>query len=607
VSTRLKQTILIALLVALYAFHVQFKLNKIFAHPTWDPNDDVGQFWSEAAFHYGVAKFFAENSAREWSKLAHDRTVQYPDTVNDWAEFTIAMEIPVGVLYRALSPPIHFHVFVVWYAALVGSLTIFAVFWLGQTLWKNAGAGVASAIFYATMYPSYGRTVKNLFLREDFAAPLIVLALGFMIRALENCRAGMPAGLPANGAKSSHSLGHSRPTDFIMAAVFWILALASWHLTQFVLAVAVAALAVYFIAPRHELSGLPRNFLLFVAILTIAGVAVPVLRAKMFVFSLPMCALFGLLAANFVSGRARRVVIFAGVAAVFVAAASLLQKSFSEYAHVYALFWEKLKFFGQKPDDPSQLSFEARMLWEGAFETASMRDFWRSLHFALPLGALGAWFAWRKGARGLRIFVIFALILLPLAWLVLRFFTFFSFATAVLAGGLMAQRRFWRHLAVVGAAAQFAFLPRGPMAREQPAPDEYKPIVRWILENTAPDAPILATISESPVVWAHTKRPMMLHSKFENWQVRQRYGELLRKIYASEDEFYAFAKLRGARFFVFDTGFLYAAKDSRRYKAEKMGELEPNCAAVLFARAPERLRHFRLRAASGRFAVFEVL
>ena len=32
---------------------------------------------------------------------------------------------------------------------------------------------------YAALYPSYGRTVKNLFLREDFAIPLMIFALFF--------------------------------------------------------------------------------------------------------------------------------------------------------------------------------------------------------------------------------------------------------------------------------------------------------------------------------------------------------------------------------------------------------------------------------------------
>jgi len=43
----------------LYVFHTHLKTEKIFAHPTWDGQEDAGQFWSEFSFHYRFAKFFA--------------------------------------------------------------------------------------------------------------------------------------------------------------------------------------------------------------------------------------------------------------------------------------------------------------------------------------------------------------------------------------------------------------------------------------------------------------------------------------------------------------------------------------------------------------------
>src|SRR5882762_843080 len=99
----------LAVVTALYAFRVHLKTAKIFANPTWDARDEVGQFWSEAAFQYRFAKFFATHPASEWGQLSRDRDVQYPDTINDWAEFTVAMEVPVGVLYRWLKPSMALH------------------------------------------------------------------------------------------------------------------------------------------------------------------------------------------------------------------------------------------------------------------------------------------------------------------------------------------------------------------------------------------------------------------------------------------------------------------------------------------------------------------
>ncbi len=142
---RARLLVCLALVGLLYVFHVHLKTAKIFANPGWNAQDETGQFWSEAAFQYRFAKFFAEHPAADWGQLARDRDVQHPDTIDDWAEFTVAMEVPVGVLYRWLKPAMPFHVFVVWYDCLVSSLSLFAVFLLARALWRSDGAGVVAA------------------------------------------------------------------------------------------------------------------------------------------------------------------------------------------------------------------------------------------------------------------------------------------------------------------------------------------------------------------------------------------------------------------------------------------------------------------------------
>jgi len=109
------------------------------------------------------------------------------------------------------------------------------------------------------------------------------------------------------------------------------------------------------------------------------------------------------------------------------------------------------------------------------------------------------------------------------------------------------------------------------------------------------------------VLWAHTGRPIILHPKFENRTIRERYREFLEAIYARETQFHEFCVKNGADYFVYDISFLLDAKESRRYKADKLGPLDPNCAAVLFQQHPERLRQFEPEFAEGRFAVFRVL
>ena len=571
----------LAIVCVLYAYHVHLKTAKIFANPTWDARDEVGQFWSEFAFHYRFAKFFAEHPVRDWRQLAHDRDVQYPDAVNDWAEFTVAMEVPVGVLYRWLKPATPFHVFVVWYDCLVSSLSLFAVFFLARTLWRSDGAGVFASALYAGLYPSYGRTVKNLFLREDFAIPLIVFALFFTVRALQERKVRAQ----------------------VLAALFWLAALASWHLTQFVMApLVVAAVLVYL--GKGETPRLPWLVLLLAA----GAVLIPVLRAKQFYLSPTMCSLYALSLAVWINGgRKRATILFAGWLAVFLALGALLQKSYGEYAHVYQLFLCKLRFLGVKPIDPATLPWEARSLWEGAFDTANWSEWWHSLQWCLPFSLVAMWQAWRQKQVTPRVMAVFTLLLFPLAWMVVRYFTFLGFVAAVLAAGLITRRIWWKLAVVVATVWELVMLNSRPLERQQPSPDEYRPIVKWLQESAASNAVVLASISESPVFLAHTGRPIILHSKFENQGIRERYREMLEAIYGSEEQFYQFARKYGADYVVYDAGYLFAAADSRRYKADKMGPLEPNCTAVLFADRPEQLQHFRLQISNPRFAVFRVL
>ena len=578
-TARARLWLCLAIVAGLYILHVGLKTQKIFRNPTWNAQEEVGQFWSEAAFHYRFAKFFAEHPLRDWSQLAQDRAVQFPDTIDDWAEFTVAMEIPVGLLYRWVQPAWPLHVCVVWYDCCVASLTLFAVFFLARALWRSDGAGVVASILYASLYPSYGRTVKNLFLREDFAIPLIVAALFFSVRAVQD----------------------QRVRDQIGAAAFWLAALASWHLTQFVLAVGVGA-AVLVYLDRGATPRLPW----FVLLLGIGSVVIPVLRAKQLYASVTLCVLFALAVASWCNGgRPRALLVFGATLAGLLALSAGLQKSYGEYAHVYQLFLYKLRFLGVKPVHPGALPWEARCLWEGAFDTASAWEFGHSLQWCLPLALVAGWQV-RRQELGQNLFVMFTLLLVPLAWMVLRYFTFLGFAAAVVAAGLATHGIRWRLVLGAATLAQLALLNLSPLSRVPVDPASYQPLVAWINTHTPTNAVLLANIAEAPVLLASTGRPIILHSKFENHVIRERYREFLEAIYGSEEQFTAFAHRYGADYFIFDGGYLTTGPDSRRYKADRLDKFDPQCAAWLLAFEPQRLRSFKLQYVAAGYAVFRV-
>src|SRR5580765_6132016 len=97
-NSRVRLLLCAAAVTLLYVFHVHLKTQKIFRNPSWDARDATGQFWSEFAFQYGFAKFFAEHPVSDWGRLSHDHDIQRPGVIDDWAEFTVAMEVPVGLL-----------------------------------------------------------------------------------------------------------------------------------------------------------------------------------------------------------------------------------------------------------------------------------------------------------------------------------------------------------------------------------------------------------------------------------------------------------------------------------------------------------------------------
>jgi hypothetical protein len=613
-----------ALLTALYAGHVHLKTAKIFNNPTWDRAEDTGQFWSEFAVHYRFARFFADHPVGEWGELSRDRRVQFPDTINSWAEFAIAMEVPVGLAYRWCEPAAPFHVWVVWYNCLVSSLSLFAIFLLARALWGGDAAGLLAAALYAGLYPSYGRTVRNLFPKEDFAVPLILFALWLTVWAMQPQPAGA-GGAPA----SADNAGRGCAGRAVLAGLAWVAALASWHLTQFVLAVFVAAMVMVWAwkptAPATVASLGRLKWTL--AVVAAGGLLVPMLRAKQFYLSPAMCALYGLALAMWTDGaRRKQLAVFFGASAALALAGMALPTGYGEYGHVYQLFLHKLRFLGVKPDDPSRLPWEARVLWEGAFNTAGRGEWWRSLQWCGPLGLVGVWLCRRPAdahsggaatTTARRMTAVFALLLVPLSWMVVRYFTFLGFAAAVMAAGCAAWPRAGR-VRLLGAIAgvlavlwQFAALERAPLERAPANPAAYVPVARWLADNTGPDDVILASISESPVFLAHTGRPIILHSKFENRDIRRRYRQLLETIYDSEDVFHEFATRHGADWFIFDPGFVYLPqqdpRESRRYKADRLGELDPDCAALLFWAGAERLRRFELAFATEWFGVYRVL
>jgi len=403
----------------------------------------------------------------------------------------------------------------------------------------------------------------------------------------------------------------------ILAGLAWLAALASWHLTPFVLTVLLGAAAIIFLWR----GGAPRMPWL-VLVLAVGAFVVPVLRAKQFILSPAMCLLFGLALAVWVDGpRRKRVVMLLAGTLILAGLGLAIGTAYGEYAHVYELFLYKVRYLGVKPADPARLSWEARCLWESAFQTANWSEFWRSLQWCGPLAAVAAWrVLWRErreeepGQPGnvIAVIVLFTLLLVPLSWMVVRYFTLLGFAAAVLAGGCAVfgrtarARTCWAVGVGVLALWQFAHLDGRPLDRGPVRPEAYRPVVAWLRENTPTNAVVLASVSESPVFWAYTGRPIVLHSKFETKTMRDRYRRFLEALYGREDRFAALAEHWGADYFIYDVGCLLTGPNTWRYKADRLGDLPPDSFARRCWEQPAALERFREVFRTERFVVFAV-
>jgi len=252
------------------------------------------------------------------------------------------------------------------------------------------------------------------------------------------------------------------------------------------------------------------------------------------------------------------------------------------------------------------LPWEARCLWESAFNTAAPADFWRYLLWCGPLAVVAVWKIGKMEVWKL-VFVMFVVLLVPLAWMVVRYFTFLAPAVAVLAAGVATQRLGWKLIAGAAAVWQLAVLDWQPLDRAPVRPEVYRPVVAWLRENTATNAVVLSGVSESPVWWAYTGRPTVMHSKFENRRIRERYREFLAALYGSEGQLAVFARKYGAEYFVYDVGCLVTGVDTWRYKADRLGALPPECVARRMAERVGELKEFRLEFRTERFAMFSLL
>jgi len=599
-ATWAKPVLTAVFLVLLTSFAAYNKLSRLAQNPRFSVESESCAFWTESAFHYR----YAEMVARGRAIPERDTRAQVPESVAPLENFTIAMEYAAGYTYRLLGsvfgiePPLH--KFVAWFDCLFSSLSITALFFLALLTWRSRAAAGLAASWYAVAPPSFARTASGAFLREDFALPLIFGALAFMVYSSEKEKAW---------ARWS-------------AGALFALALASWHVSPFLLFLLSLFAAYVFIASGRNRQGYLKSFSVLIICSAAAGIVFPVLRAKFFIFSLPMLTAYCVLAAALLEKKwpmEKKSALFWMLAAAlplaWIAGTWLASARTAEFSHVYLLILDKLRFLGVKPGDPTVMSFHSKILWLSAFNSPSKAQIlaflgiglWLALAMAVEL--IRDWFKGRldiPGKMALIFFLVFGVSYLAID----RMSVFFGFFSALILGSL-AYRRSARacwialSLGLLVIATDYYRSKHYRILAYRPGNDLH--VVEWLKSNTGRDDTILAPFQWGPSILAYAGRPIVLHSKFESSGMREKVRDFLAGLYGGVDEMLELCRGWNVRYLLYTRNLaLDSGPSSYRYVMNRQESLPEESTAYAFQYAPESLDEFRLAYQDATTRIFEV-
>ena len=501
-------------LLALVSFSTALRIHGAFQDPNFDRASSEGMLKSDPALlYYLVERFLAADGAFP-GDLRADPRIQWPDETDVPAELGVGQEPLVAWTYPLLGRGEPLHVYCVRSMALVASLTTVGVFLAAFALARSVRAGLLAAALFAVLPANY-RTVGFILVREDIALPLFALhlaALAWTARSLEDGRARWTTGM------------RSLVAGTVLAA-----ALSTWHALVFVAALEAAVFLTWFLRSGKSPFRVPGTVLVLVP-LVLAALFVPLLRRSGFLLSIPMLVGLALLAAALFPRTPRRSALAALLALVLLAwgIAQLGPEERGAYAHVFDLVRAKLAHGGVLPVDPDELSFDARLLWQGPFETLAALETLRShpwvLLLAVPALVSGGIALARGDRAGEALLALGLLAALASAWWIERTLILFGLIAPLAIAVTFARLRWRRSAFVVQLAAivlQFGVLQQldwdlgSPWYRPPGRQREIAELVRFVRAKVPLEEPIVGDFMNSPALLAQCGNPIALQPKYE--------------------------------------------------------------------------------------------
>ena len=526
-----------AVLIAAIALGSAVRIQTAFSLSTFDSVHPERMLKSDPALLTYITQRILDAGGLPPDDFRADPRVEHPALSDLPAMFTVGQEFIVAWTYSLFGAGVPLHVFAVVVMAIWASLCAAGVYGLTWELTGRVRWAAWAAVIYAVTLANY-RTLGFILVREDFSLPFFALHLWLLARAarLKTAASSAWAGLALVGA------------------------LATWHAMGFVVAIEAACVFAWALRSGENPMSSRRGWALPGAVL-LGSLAIPVLRAKLFALSVPVQIVVALAAAAGFARSATRPAtarVLGGISTWIVAftvslaltrwltgtTGNFSENTDGDYGHVVELLWLKLRTLGVRPDDPTGLTFGARLLWQGPFATATPGHLVRVLSavgLLLPVAALAALPGWVRGRGDGRVLVsvAFAVVCTAAALLIRRLEILCGLMLPVVAATLLSRLRpriamaCMLGLALVQAAI-FAGQIRGYTLNRWYEPQAMSALaetVEWIRENLPPDGAVAADFVNSPAILAHTGHPIILQPKYETRRSRDRIERFITGLY----------------------------------------------------------------------------
>jgi len=545
------------IVVALVSAGACIRIFVALAAPIFSDHDPISLFRSDPGLLYYVTERIIENGGWPPDDFRADPRIEYPATSDIPAMFTVGVEFLVAWGYLLFGFGLPLHLFALVFMAVVASTTVVGIVGLARELTGSKAWACVAGVVYVATAGSY-RTLGIILIREDLSLPLFSLHLYLLARALRVKSVGAIAA----------------------AALTMVAALATWHAMSFVFTIEVACIFAWFLRTGENPMRTKGSWIVLV-VLAAGGLLIPVLLSKWLLFSLPvqmLCvmATMPLLQRRLGSGDLRRAAIALASLALIVGVCagfkSWLAPGSGDYSHVVEMMIAKVRYLGVRPADPSELSYGARLIWAGVFETSSPRilmNWLGVLALLTPVSALFSFRTWWRGRGDGReaTLVAFAAAALVLALLVKRLFALAAILSPVVAVILLRTsftvrvRSPW-----VVALVLVQFVLASSVIDNTMLQNWYNPkllrqlagTLHYIRDELPGDDAIAADFVVSTAVLAQTTHASVLQPKYETTRSRDRIERFTMGLYhTSPQEFRETLRVDfDARYLLVDVPFL---------------------------------------------------